>query len=79
MAECCCCCCQPTFTSSFRYTLSLLGAVLAVFLLRPPALRSIPCEHTQFGKFRRQPCSKPTKASKQDAPWLLFLLTIHHG
>jgi hypothetical protein len=32
-----------TLTSSFRYTLSLLGAVRAVFLFRPPALRSMPC------------------------------------
>lgn len=40
--------CCLTFTSSFRYTLSLLGAVLAVFLLRPPALRSIPCRPHQM-------------------------------
>lgn len=31
-----------TLTSSLRYTFSLLGEVLATFLLRPPALRSIP-------------------------------------
>jgi len=31
-----------SFTSSFRYTLSLFGAVRCVFLLRPPAIRSIP-------------------------------------
>lgn len=32
-----------TFTRSLRYGLSLFGAVRCTFLLRPPALRSIPC------------------------------------
>jgi len=32
-----------TFTSSLRYTLSLLGAARCFLQLRPPALRSIPC------------------------------------
>ena len=32
-----------TLTSRARYTLSLLGAVRCVFLLRPPATMSIPC------------------------------------
>ena len=32
-----------TLTSSFRYTLSDLGAVRCLVLLRPPASRSIPC------------------------------------
>lgn len=38
-----------TFTNSFKYTFSLLGAVRHVFLLRPPASKSIPCK--QFPSF----------------------------
>lgn len=68
---------HPTLTSSFRYTLSLLGAVLAVFLLRPPALRSIPCRQNGVWPVqRRQPSKASPQACRQGAPWLLFLLTI---
>jgi hypothetical protein len=68
---------HPTLTSSFRYTLSLLGAVLAVFLLRPPALRSIPCrQNAVWPVLRRQPSKASLQACRQGAPWLLFLLTI---
>jgi hypothetical protein len=65
-------CCKHTFTSNFRYTLSLLGAVLAVFLLRPPAIRSIPCNP---GTTRNEtPHRLPTAAaSHAHAPWLLIL------
>lgn len=40
-------CVVHTLTNSLRYTLSLFGAVLWVFLLRPPATRSIPCTGTR--------------------------------
>lgn len=44
-----------TLTRSLRYTLSLLGAVLAVLLLRPPATRSIPCTPAEAADKRTSP------------------------
>ena len=42
-----------TFTSSFRYTFSLFGAVRWTFLLRPPASKSMPCDTMQASAPRR--------------------------
>lgn len=56
-----------TFTSSFRYTFSLFGAVRQVFLLRPPASRSIPCAQKEFGSARHvQVASLPRTHLKRD-------------
>lgn len=71
---------HPTLTSSFRYTLSLLGAVLAVFLLRPPALRSIPCRQTEFGQFRdASPPKQGRKRAGRAHHGCCFCSRSHHG
>jgi hypothetical protein len=46
---------ERTFTRSFRYTFSLFGAVRLVFLLRPPAFKSIPYTSKTHAKVADQP------------------------
>ncbi len=62
-----------TFTRSFRYTFSLFGAVRQVFLLRPPASRSIPCTEKQWGSAcHMQLVSSPLLAPVTLQGWLTY-------